>query len=607
MTGYGMPGVWTNGTFWDYRPRSYASITSNTAWAPSYLFSVANNHNAIGRFYETWGNAGMPNTMERQVPESLAQISNSWNMPIPPYPRVTWSIRNNINYQQTADLTAMHTVATYRDDFLRNFWKRGFDSLQAGRQEAPHAYIIPSGQADPIDAAYLVNILLRQKIEVHQTSVALSLKEGTFPVGSYIVRLDQPYRDLAVNLLSIQKYPRGARATNDDTGWTLGLDMQVRTVETADPAIFAAPLVAVEKPVRVTGAVVGAPRPAAYIINHATINNLLPARFTLGTTPVMAAEEPFTAEGQSFDAGSFIIPVKGTAPVLRQKIETIAADLGLQVRAVAKPPIVKAHEIGVPRIAVYHTWTSTQDDGWVRFALDQMGVPFTSINNDHVRKGNLNASFDVIVFSNAPGGADELVKGRAAKVPLAYVKSGAFKHIGTPDSSEDITGGMGPEGVKNLQSFVEQGGRLIVLHNPVRVMTEFGIVKGIGLFTPGAGYFNRGSILKAEVVNAADPVAYGYPKDLAVYESPAGPLLTLTPEMEKHVVLRYAAQGPVCLSGLVEGEDQIRGKAAIVDVPVGKGQVVLFTFNPFWRDISHGSYMFVFNAILNFNYRPAGR
>ena len=113
----------------------YASITSNTAWAPSYLFSVANNHNALGRFYETWGNNGYA-----EHDAAAGARARSWRLSrprgtcrSPPYKTVCWSIRNNVNYQQTADLTAMHTVATYRDDFLRNFWKRGFDSYRPAR------------------------------------------------------------------------------------------------------------------------------------------------------------------------------------------------------------------------------------------------------------------------------------------------------------------------------------------------------------------------------------------------------------------------------------------------------------------------------------------
>jgi hypothetical protein len=62
-----------------------------------------------------------------------------------------------------------------------------------------------------------------------------------------------------------------------------------------------------------------------------------------------------------------------------------------------------------------------------------------------------------------------------------------------------------------------------------------------------------------------------------------------------------SASGDVCLSGIVKSQGEIKGKAAVVDVPVGKGHIVLFTFNPFWRDLSHGNYMFVFNAILNYN------
>ena len=85
MTRRGVPGVWTHG-FYD-------------GWAPNYMFYIANGHNAIGRFYETFGNGGA-DTRERKLPDSAT--SRTWYRPNPPLPRVKWSLRNNINMQQSA-------------------------------------------------------------------------------------------------------------------------------------------------------------------------------------------------------------------------------------------------------------------------------------------------------------------------------------------------------------------------------------------------------------------------------------------------------------------------------------------------------------------------
>ncbi len=590
MTSYGMPGVWTHG-FWD-------------GWAPNYLFSIANNHNALGRFYEIFGNA-IGNTMERDLSESrFTPKEKTWFMPIPPYKKVTWSMRNNNNYQQTADLLAFYLVANNKEFFLRNFWKRGKEAYEKGMNEAPYAYIIPAEQKDPLDTAYLINILLRQRIEVHQSTAPIEVKEGKFSKGSYIVRMDQPYRNLVCNLLGIQKYPENAPRSYDDTGWTLGLHMGVKTVKIEDKAIYETSAIPVTKPVEAKGEVSGEKAAGAYIINNGTVNNLLPARIMLKEFNALAAEAPFEIGEQSFDAGSMIIPVEGASDKLHKAMQSIATTFGLEVMSCEKVPDVKTHELDIPRIAIFHTWRSAQDDGWVRLAFDQLGIPYAMIHKDHLRKGNLKEKYDVIVFSNARGrkGAD-IVNGidPEHRGPLAFVKSKEFKHLGTPDSCEDFTGGMGIEGVTNLQEFAQQGGLLIMLHNPVRVAVDYGLVRDINILNTSSKFYNPGSLLKGEIVNEKHPIIYGYDKEMPIYRNPSGPLLTIDKEKEKFVVLRYIKEGDVCLSGIVKNDKEIKGKPAIIDMPVGKGHIVMFTFNPFWRDLSHGNYMFVFNAILNYN------
>ncbi len=590
LTSYGMPGVWTH-AFW-------------TGWAPNYWGAIAGNHHGIIRFYETFGNA-IGNTMERDLSGGRRSVtSREWYRPLPPYKKVTWSLRNNVNYQQTADLEAFYFVATNKERFLKNFWRRGLSSYEKGKNEPPYAYIIPSGQKDPVDTAFLINLLLKQKIEVHRAKGSIKVKDGEFPAGSYVVRMDQPYRNLAVNLLEKQKYPPDDPRAYDDTGWTLGLHMDVKCVEVKDKAIFDAPVTSLTGPVEVKGKVEGGKASGAYIINNTTINNMLPARIRLKEYKILAAEVPFALKKKNFAAGTMIIPVSGASENIHQAVQSVAEEFGLEVVSSKNMPDVETHELDVPRIAIYHTWTSAQDDGWVRFAFDDLGIPFSMIHKDHVKRGSLKEKYDVIVFSNCRGsrGAD-IVNGLDPehRGPLAFVKTEEFKHLGLPDSCEDITGGMGIEGVSHLQEFVDEGGLLILLHNPVRLPVDFGLVRGVSIFQTSRDFYNPGSLVKGEVVNEKHPVTYGYGKKIPLYRSQSGPLLSVSREKEDYVILRYAQEGDVCLSGIVKSQDEIKGKAAVLDVPVGKGHILFFTFNPFWRDLSHGNYMFVFNAILNYN------
>lgn len=596
MTGYGMPGVYTH-------------AFGNTMWSPNFMASIASNHNAVFHFYETEGNS-IANTMEREI--SPNQNKPQWYRPLPPPDKFLWSMRNNLNYQITGDLLAWYTVASNRDSFLKNFWKRGLHSYNKGKNEPPYAYIIPANQKDPLDMSFLVNVLLKQRIEVHRSKKDFELEEGQFPKGSFVIRMDQPYGNLVKNLLGIQKYPTdpGTTRVYDDAGWTLGLNMGVKTVKVMDKAVFEIPLDPVTSPVKPIGKITGKKASKAFVINNGTINGLITARFRLKDFHVLAAEAPFKIKERSFDAGSMIIPVSGNPEGLFKAVESMAGEIGLEVVSTSTMPDVETHDLDIPRIAILHTWQSTQDDGWVRYAFDQLDIPYDYIDKDDVKTGHLKNKYDVIVFSNCRGrSGSDIVNGidPAHRGPLAFVKSEEFKHLGTPAASEDITGGMGIEGVVNLRDFVKNGGLMITLQNPVRIFIDFGLVRGLRIAGQSPGFANPGSILKGEVANSQHPAVYGYGKEPSLYRRHSGPLISLSEELEDFVVVKYASEGKICLSGMVQNEKDLQGKAAIIDMPLGKGHIMMFTFNPFWRDTNHGNYMFVFNSIMNFNDLDAGK
>src|SRR6195256_1789578 len=148
MTKRGVPGVWTHG-FYD-------------GWAPNYMFYVANGHNSIGRFYETFGGQGA-DTSVRSVG---AQAQRDWFRPNPPLPWVKWSIRNNINMQQSAILFAMNYVANQKDRFLNNFYIKSKRSILKAANEGPAAWVIPGDTPRPVEAADTVNLLRLMGIEV---------------------------------------------------------------------------------------------------------------------------------------------------------------------------------------------------------------------------------------------------------------------------------------------------------------------------------------------------------------------------------------------------------------------------------------------------------
>jgi len=64
------------------------------------------------------------------------------------------------------------------------------------------------------------------------------------------------------------------------------------------------------------------------------------------------------------------------------------------------------------------------------------------------------------------------------------------------------------------------------------------------------------------------------------------------------------AKKDLVLSGFVHGKDEVEGQPAILDVPVGRGRVILYAFNPLHRYLNHSDFRFAFNAILHWNDLP---
>src|SRR5262252_1525584 len=327
MTKRGVPGVWTHG-FYD-------------GWAPNYMFYVANGHNSIGRFYETFGNS-VADTMDRTVGE---QSRRDWFRPNPPQPRVKWSIRNNINIQESAILLAMNFVSNNKDRFLENFYIKSKRSVAKATNEGPAAYVVPADQSRMLEAADMVNLLRLMGVEVHTADKEITIKDQKFPAGSYVIRMDQPYSRMADMLLDTQYYNVNDPRPYDDTGWTLGALRNVKTVRVTDKAVLQTPMTLLQQDAKVTGSIASSAAPTAYVINHNAENSLMTLRYKLKDLKIEAAEEPFEAEGQKFNAGSFIIKAADNAGDLKQTLAGPVADSGLRAVGIDKLPQIKTHAL----------------------------------------------------------------------------------------------------------------------------------------------------------------------------------------------------------------------------------------------------------------------
>jgi hypothetical protein len=608
LTKRGMPGVWTHAFY--------------TGWAANYLMWFANTRNAVGRFYETLGNRGA-DTQERELRPSVT--SREWYRPNPPLEKVSWSLRNNTNYMQSGVLVALKYVADNGADFLENFYLRGVRAVERGKNEAPHAWVIPREQHRPLATENLVGLLLEQGVEVHVAEQELRWLAGKAaggegeemkaPRGSYVVRLDQPYGTLVRVLLDVQRFPKDARPPYDDTGWTLPFLHQVEARRVDDPAILSARMRRVTEALGVDGQLEGRGR-RFYLLNNTTDDNVAIFRFRLEDVEVLAAESSFEAGGDTYNAGSFIIPTEGNPDDLAERLEAVAQELSLRVRGVRRMPDVATHPIELPRVALVHTWVSTpQDCGWWQLAFDHIGIPYTYLSEQDLATADL-SGLDVIIMPHSRASSQTLVAGTTdAGEPIPWVRSDDYPSLGIIDETDDVRRGMGYDGLKNLKDFIAAGGVFITEGSSARFPIEMAITRRVSIEETDT-LQARGTVLKAVVEHAASPIVYGYPDSLAVYFSQA-PVFRISSDLRSpsmpdwlkdeiwekevpRVVLSFARKN-ILMSGMLRGESEIAGTPAVVDAPVGDGHVVLFALRPFWRWETHGSHALVFNTILHWN------
>jgi len=612
MTAMGMPGVST----WDF----------GEAFAHLYLDSVAMNHNSIGRGYETFGN-GSAETEKRAI--SPGATTMEWYRPLPPPPEVTWSARDNLNYQETGALIALDDAATHAKEMLRNFYTKSWNSWQKGLTQPPFAFLIPEDQGDPARVAAMVGRLMGQHIEVSRAQSTIQLKDGNCPAGTYVVRLDQPYRNYAVDLLTAQHYPKDGEPPYDDVSWELPANFHLQAIPTNDPKIRDAASIPLKQPPHVLGHITGTG--TTYLLKDSGQESLLAARYRLANFSIEIADKEFEQDGIKFPSGSWILSEQ---PGLRDPVQQTATELGLDFIETSSLPNVPRHNAKAPRIGMWVPWADTDSIGWIRYSLDQRKVPYTYLRDEDIRAGNLRSKIDVLLYGHVDLELAEQIEGLPKTwSPMPFLKTPQTPSFGIPAESEDITGGIGYEGLAQIQRFVDEGGLMVTLGSGTMLALEGGLVRFVRRSSGGvprsaaggggsssaaaqqAGTRTPGAHVRVTFDRPDHPIAYGYPvhtwvfrQNFPLYNTPRRWLRMAYcttcldgPEDRSGVVMEWGDRSnkDFVVSGQAWGEDFLIGRPAILDMPVGKGHIVSFNFNPMHRDMNRGDQRLLWNAILN--------
>lgn len=704
MTRLGMPGVYAHGNF--------------DTWSPGYLMFIAATHNGVSRLYETFGNGGTAETVERQL--GANETSRTWYRQNPPITgRFKWSLRNNNNYEMTGLLVSLNYTANTRVQLLRNFYEKSKRSILKAKTEGPAAYVLPSSDTRLGTQAELLRILQMQGVEISRATAEFSVtmpvrrtaaagggrggrggaagaagdstrsasatatatatataEKRTFPAGSYVIRMDQPYSRIADALLDYQYWsPNDEQKTPyDDTGWTFPEGFGVQATRVVDTMVLKAPMTRVTGTITAPGGVSGEGN--VFAINHNADNALITLRYQLKDADFQAAEESFDAAGKKFNRGSFI--VRG---VSRDVLDKATRELGLSVTALGAAPSVKTHPLRAARIAMVHSWTSTQTEGWWRYAFDALRIPYDYISFQDIPKlADVRAKYDVLIMAPGSGNPVSIIQGMPQwRNPIPWKNTPETPNIGTYAQTDDMRPGLGWDGLAKLQSFVSNGGVLITSESTAEFAIQFGMANGVSTSTPTTRVVT-GTLLRSRLADDTSPIVYGVMDNLAVFSSdgmvlgvanarggrgggggrfggdggpratgrgtpddpdvvqgrplntvghadtvptPApvlpwqvavptedqmrNPLNIIPPDQRPRVPLRFADQGQLLVSGLLDGGGTIAQRPVVVDAPMDKGHVVLFANNPVYRGSTLGSYFLVFNTILNFDNLNAGR
>ncbi|MGD0225303.1 MAG: M14 family zinc carboxypeptidase [Terriglobia bacterium] len=667
MQSLGMPGAFTHGNF--------------DTWSPGYLMFLAGLHNGISRLYETFGNGGA-DTEKRVL--SPGEYVRTWYRPNPPNPTVLWSQRDNNNYEQTALLSTLSYFAQNAKFFLNNFYLKSKRSIEKPGNEGPAAYVLSQDDQSWNRQMQLLKVLALQHVEIQRLTQAATValpppshkeeeepKPGTpppptsqtFPAGSFIIRMDQPFSRVADALLDRQFWsPEDPqKSPYDDTGWSFGDLFNAKVSRVTDRSILSAPISPVPDVSQIPAAEPGTG--PFYAVNNSAQVSLASLVYALqGSADLSISEEGFESAGQKFAAGSLII-----GRVEASKLKPWLQQFDLSAVSIASPPSVKVHAAAAPRIAFMHTWLYTQTEGWWRMVFDKLHVPFAYVSTQTASKNpDLRSQYDVIIFAPGAGASpQQIVDGLPMwGNPLPWQTSELTPNLGKLDSTEDIRPGLGEAGVTHLKDFVQQGGLLITAEDTAEFAIDEGMAPGV-FVAPRKSLKVVGSVLNSAVVDNKHPVAYGYAAAVPLYSAeglaftvsnltvnrniltakdykrPTGrggpededipegrpvekapPLpapkpwqaTPLNEEQERNnpylipaeyrpqVILRYAAMKGLLLSGLLENGDALAEHPAVVAAHFGKGNVLLFANNPMYRGETIGSYALVFNSIINFGH-----
>jgi hypothetical protein len=543
-----------------------------------------------------------------------------------PWPGGWWRLRDIIDRQKVGAWALLDCMARNAETIVWDTYLKASRQTERGAKGKPAAYAISAAQHDPLTRDKLVNSLLAQGIEVMRAEKGFTAGRGTaagsgglsgvggnegpgsrviYPPGSYYVSLAQPKMGLIRYVLGETHYSDNEWTRRQDgtpiRPYDMGQDvlaefMGIVVDPLDDPVAEAsggagrAGFTVVAAPVVPVGTVKKGR--AGYVIDG-RLNDAFKAMNLLfdRNVPLKRAD----AAGEGVRTGDFLVPASAPDAVVAE----IAKTTGVSFGPLEKSP-ARAHDLKRMRIGMYQRYRGgNMDEGWTRWLFEQWAFQFKSVYDAEIKKGNLNENYDVFIFADDSTGA---ITGEAtgARGGRGGGGGGMVSDAMPNMTPPEYRSGIGSDGVAAIQDFVRRGGTLVTLGGATDfAITRLGLpVRNVveGLSTKE--FFCPGSTLRVTIDNS-NPLAYGMPEEGLVlfHYSPAFDVVATDFNERNEIIVRYADRN-VERSGWLNGEQYIAGKTAMASIAYGQGKVVLIGFRTQNRAQTHGTYKFLFNALV---------
>lgn len=518
---------------------------------------------------------------------------SSWNFPVP-WKGGEWHPRDIVDYQKATLRAVLTHGARHRRSWLRNFYQVGVNSIA---RQHPYAFVIPADQRDPQSLHDLLRVLELGLVEVHvarepfQVAAAQQVsppwgerQRQMFPAGSLVILMQQPYSSFAKTLLEVQQYPEERefpggplKRPYDVAAHTLGIQLGVETYQV--DTSFKASLSRSSSLREPSGRLMG--EGDYWLYSHANnafarlTNRLLKQGFRVRWAP-----NGFRISGLSFPAGTLL--AQGSSD--KEGMELLLKDTPVVVNRVRKRPQLAWQQIRQPRIGLYRSQVPSMDEGWTRWILKEYEFNYEPLFDQEIRSGDL-SGYDIIVIPDQDDGPG--LQNQPSRT-VASLKNG----LGDP-YPQAYQGGLGAEGLDRLKSFAETGGTLLFLGNATALpLSEWDFKARNAMLGLSREEFDiPGSLLRI-TVNNRHPLGYGMTSEAAA-------MFKGNPAFDLGEGLGVALYPPedLLLSGWAAGEEFLSGKAALAELRLGKGRLILVGFRCQFRAQVRGTYKFLFNSL----------